>query len=87
MIFWSRTRREIERDKLCEFLNTEWPGSDGDALNKSVGNFPICFIDISQCTLICLFKCVWYFIQSMPDPPWEAAAKVEQLAMDPSEPK
>jgi hypothetical protein len=53
-IFWEPSRmkfrswpfREVKTEELRELLYTEWAGSDSNTLEKTVGKFPIYFVDI-----------------------------------------
>jgi hypothetical protein len=56
-------------------------------LEEMEGEFPVCLVDISQCDLISLIKRLRQFIESMPDASWKAESKVDDLTIDPSEPR
>jgi hypothetical protein len=40
-----RSGSEIEGEKLCEFLDTEWAGSHRNTLEETVRVFPICLVE------------------------------------------
>src|SRR5216683_376414 len=83
----SRLRVEIEREKLCELLDTEGTGSCGDTPEESVRIFPVLFANILQRALIRLIERLRQFIQNISDALWEAVAEVDKLTKYPTKPR
>jgi len=82
----NQSRLEIECQKIGQFFDTEWLGSDCDTLKQPVRKFPVRFVDLLQGALVCLVKRVWQFGQGTMYTSWMAAAKIDKLAIYPTKP-
>jgi hypothetical protein len=74
MKFRNPSRVEIKSEEFCQFRDSEWTGSHGDALEETLHEFPVSVIDLSQRPFICPIECRGQFVQGIPDTPWEALA-------------
>jgi hypothetical protein len=68
---------EVECEQLGEFLYAKRAGSDCNKLKQTMGEFPVCLIDLSQAALISLFQRLWQVGQRVLDTRWDAATDVD----------
>jgi hypothetical protein len=57
--FGKRFRFEVEREQVGDFLNAKRAGSHRNALEQTMGEFPVRFTDFAQGALVRLIEAPW----------------------------